>query len=1323
MSRLRIVFLMSVVAVFVLLLTSISMRAQTASTSTVAGTVFDTSGASVPNAKVELLDKDTEAKATTTTGEDGHYMFSAVRPGNYKITVTANGFRQAVISAVKVEVGKSALVNLSLELGQMTEVVQVTAGTGVELQTMNASVGNVLDENLLSQLPTLNRDATSLLLLQPMAIPGFNGPGGSGESNNNGGAVAGARADQNTFMIDGGDATSNMEGGGGYNTGFQATPRAVVPTPVESLEEFRVQTNNAGVDYSRSGGAEVQMVTRRGTNAWHGAGYWYHQNDELNANDWFRNNGFGDPSAAPVTNPEWRDNRYGGRLGGPIWKDRTFFFLHEEERHFFTQSVFSRLVPTAALRAGILRFKDGTGVVNSYNLNGSAVIDPDTGASVPSSGLDPRGLGVSPAIAATWALLPLPNDFSGGDGLRSAFFTSSSSNTTNEHFAVARIDHKISDKLDFMVSYRFGKSEIVPANIQEDIGGIAPGCKPAVPCAIAQRPLQPRYLVTGLTARLTPNVVNDFHFNWLRHWWSWIAPGARILPISSSLSDTPIQIWQESRVNGMVPINLNTQQARERAWNGQDYTFTDNLSWIRGKHVWSFGGRAQIEHFLHIRDDKVVGGIATPLYFAAYGGDFTSVKPVSLGASPPLCVDNTTGTNCLRPQDTTNWNRAYVSTLGIIESGTQVLTRDGNLNAQPPLTPIIQHENVLSYEFHFSDTWRIKPSLTFTYGLTWGVQMPPYDPTGKTAMMIDVSSGSVISATTLLKAKEQAALAGEVLNPTLGFVPIKATGRKYPYDPDYTNFGPRLALAWNPNFSDGFLHSLFGSRKTVIRGGWARAFDRINGVGVVLTPALGIGFGDLSVCRKPSLTGVCEAGGTAASTFRIGVDGNHLDMPPLPALGAGGVIIPGVNSIYENRDFRLDPRRQIGGTDMFDLTIQRELPGNLLLEVGYVGRLARDLTQNIDLNHVPYMFTPKGVKQSYAQAFDAVAAQIQNGVAPGVVTPQPWFEFMLGAGGTVAAAKSEEGYFATHGAGGAWLDLESSFVTGPMTASANQIASIDWTLSNGHSNYNAGFITLRKRPAHGLTFDLNYTLSHSLDTLGLTQENTCAITDAYFVNRSYAPSLFDRRHIFNALVTYELPLGKGKGFATSGVADKVLGGWSVSGVYTLGTGLPMMVYDFGACGSEFGSTPFNGAPVGLIKTSSGSISTSRHNNPTINNFGTNSGPGGFPNAFANPDEVRAQFRYPTFADNRMGLGAVRGLLRWNFDFGLSKTTRITERFSTRFDVQFVNAFNHPMLGGGTSGQYFNAEANADISTPETFGVLGQQFNSPRYIQIGLRFDF
>jgi hypothetical protein len=579
-------------------------------------------------------------------------------------------------------------------------------------------------------------------------------------------------------------------------------------------------------------------------------------------------------------------------------------------------------------------------------------------------------------------------------------------------------------------------------------------------------------------------------------------------------------------------------------------------------------------------------------------------------------------------------------------------------------------------------------------------------------------------------------LNGQVVNPTLGFVPIRLTGQKYPYAPDYTNLGPRLAAAWNPSFTSGFLSSLFGDRKTVIRAGWGRAFDRVNGVGIVLTPALGIGFGDLSVCTTPGVSGSCGQGGSPSTNFRIGVDGNHVTVPPLPALsgsliipGQGGnVATPGTNSVFENTDFRIDPRRQVGGTDMIDLTIQRELPGKMILEVGYVGRLSRDLYQNIDLNHIPYMFTPKGVNQSYATAFDKVAAQIQAGVAPGAVTPQPWFEFMLGPGGTRSAAASESSYFATHGAGAAWFDLEPGFVTGPMTAANTQIKAMDWTVSNGESNYHAAFVTLRSRASHGLTFDANYTFSHSLDDVGLTQENTCAVTDAFKLSRDYGPSTFDRRHAFNLLVTYDLPLGKGKAFATSGVADRVFGGWSFSGVYTAASGLPLFVWDDSACGTEFGSTATNGDPIGLIPIKSGVVGTSRNNNPTLGSSGLGSGSaGGAPNAFASPDAIAAGFRYPTFADGRLGMGAIRGLFRWNFDFGLAKTTRITERLSTRFDVQFVNAFNHPMFSGSSvfssTGSVFAREPNMDLSDPGTFGVLGNQYNTPRYIQMGLRFDF
>src|SRR5437667_947630 len=447
-----------VLLAFVVLSMAVSLSAQTASTSTVTGTVSDKTGAAVPNAKVDLEDVGTKARLSATTGGDGNYIFTSVRPGNYNVIVSGKGFRQTVVSGVKVDIGKSALVNVVLEVGGMTETVEVTAGTGVELQTLNASVGDVLDANLLANMPTLSRDATALVLLQPMAIPGFNGAvAGSGDGNSSGGTIAGARMDQNTFMLDGGDATSNMEGGGGYNNGFVATPRAVVPTPVESLEEFRVQTNNAGTDFTRSSGAEVQMVTKRGGNDWHGAAYIYHQNDELNANDWFRNR-------LKITNPEWRDNRYGGRVGGPIWKDRTFFFVHEEERHFFTQSPFQRLVPSAALRVGILKFRDATtGLVRAYNLNPTATLDPaatptdndprigtlipttgkdsvtgatcDVGTLVTCNPLDPRNLGLSPAIAAEWAALPAGNDFTGGDAaLRSPNFTSAVPNVSNEHF-------------------------------------------------------------------------------------------------------------------------------------------------------------------------------------------------------------------------------------------------------------------------------------------------------------------------------------------------------------------------------------------------------------------------------------------------------------------------------------------------------------------------------------------------------------------------------------------------------------------------------------------------------------------------------------------------------------------------------------------------------------------------------------------------------------------------------------------------------------------------------------------------------------------------
>src|SRR5438105_8934667 len=209
-----------VLLAFVVLSMAVSLSAQTASTSTVTGTVSDKTGSTVPNAKVDLEDVGTKARLSATTGSDGSYIFPSVRPGNYNVIVSGKGFRQTVVSGVKVEIGKSALVNAVLEVGGMTEVVEVNAGTGVELQTLDASVGDVLDSNLLSNMPTLSRDATALVLLQPMAIPGFNGPlAGPGDRSSTCGTIDRAQPCHKTRMRKRVDSSNERKSYGVYSTG------------------------------------------------------------------------------------------------------------------------------------------------------------------------------------------------------------------------------------------------------------------------------------------------------------------------------------------------------------------------------------------------------------------------------------------------------------------------------------------------------------------------------------------------------------------------------------------------------------------------------------------------------------------------------------------------------------------------------------------------------------------------------------------------------------------------------------------------------------------------------------------------------------------------------------------------------------------------------------------------------------------------------------------------------------------------------------------------------------------------------------------------
>src|SRR5262249_40256123 len=308
------------------------------------------------------------------------------------------------------------------------------------------------------------------------------------------------------------DAISNTEASGGYaqqaGSGFAATPRASVPTLVESLEEFRVTINNSN-SFSRSAGGEVQMMTRRGTNDWHGAVYENLQNTDFNANLWQLNR-------ANKPRPIWIDNRFGGRLGGSIIKDKAYFFAMYEGRRFKRGVSDSRLVPSTLLKQGILQFKDATGAVVPYDLR--------TSTACVAGACDPRaaalGFSLNPVISQIWGFEPNGNNTREGDGLNTIGFDYSVASIVNENLGVARFDYKLSKNWDFSSSYRYFVNDALGTG-QNDIGGLLPGHIKGVPTATRSVPMAPRYLTLGLIGRLGSTITNESHFNWLRHWWSW----------------------------------------------------------------------------------------------------------------------------------------------------------------------------------------------------------------------------------------------------------------------------------------------------------------------------------------------------------------------------------------------------------------------------------------------------------------------------------------------------------------------------------------------------------------------------------------------------------------------------------------------------------------------------------------------------------------------------------------------------------------------------------------------------------------------------------
>ena len=300
------------------------MFAQTGA-SNVTGRVTDSSGAVIGDAEITLVDTSAGIPIVSHSNSVGLYLFNNVPPGHYDLTVRKSGFNRSEVRAQEVITGTDLTLNVVLEVGAMTQTVEVVSVAGAELQTLNATMGSSLGGDEILNLPTINRDVSALVFLQPTVAPTF----GGAEGNVTSGQVAGAMADQNTYLLDGGNNTSEFDGDNGTYVGARS---GVVPTPVESVEEFRVNTNNQTADFAGSMGGQIVVNTKRGTNQFHGAAYDFFQSSDLASNDFFNNfNG--------ISKPQSHYNRFGGALGGPITNKeflggKTYFFTNYQGERY-----------------------------------------------------------------------------------------------------------------------------------------------------------------------------------------------------------------------------------------------------------------------------------------------------------------------------------------------------------------------------------------------------------------------------------------------------------------------------------------------------------------------------------------------------------------------------------------------------------------------------------------------------------------------------------------------------------------------------------------------------------------------------------------------------------------------------------------------------------------------------------------------------------------------------------------------------------------------------------------------------------------------------
>jgi Carboxypeptidase regulatory-like domain len=1090
--------------------------------SSVRGIISDPKGSPIAGATVTLAASERNFSRTQVTNTEGQYQFKPVPPGTYRLDVEMKGFKKSLIASLAALVDTPTDVDVQMEVGSVTETVNITSAAEAPLNTSDATIGNTFDSRRISELPLNARNVVGLLSLQPGVTQA--------------GYVNGGRADQANVTLDGVDVNEQQRGldvvtGGAFSSVLRVTP--------DSVQEFRVTTTNPNADSGRSSGAQVSLVTKSGSNEWHGLLYEYHRNTVTTANDWWNN-------ATKQPRPPLLRNIFGGAGSGPIKKDKAYFFFNYEGFREATSTSVTRLVPNpASIGQGVIWYQTSSTNPAGFPCGPSNSRKCVSVTPAQINAFYTAANNVSPGVSASAVALLQDaarrypaNDFvTTGDLINTAGYRFNATTPTKNNVYIGKFDFNLTDR----------QTLFVRGTYQDDLIGQAPQF-PDMPAPSTW--YHPKGIAIGHTWTLNSRIVNNARYGLTR------------LSVST-LGDSSANQISFRNVFAPAPTRTSTRLTPV-------HNFVDDVTWLKGNHSLQFGGNIRL--ISNTRDS----------FGSAY--DFMQTNPSGYDLSGAVVtqttVNLTPGCTQLPCQIFPNLDSGYEVSLrnalsafiGRFSSYTANFLYGADGKILPTGSSSLRTFSTQEYDFYGQDIWRISQNLTATYGLRWGTSTPVYE-----------ANGFEIVPTTPLGDFFANRLAGSNLGAPYN-LPItldkggKFYGKPGFYPQDWNNFAPSIAIAYQPNFKNWLGKVIGREGKSVFRGGFRVSYDHIgeqlavnfdasNQLGFASALSIPVNTYNISSRLAPLFTG----GTQDVRTFPGITFSNSLTFP-----------LTQPSDQAQRIETSLDSAITTPYNYNVAFSYEREIGKGFKFQAAYVGRFARNLLAQRDVASFNNIRDPKS-GLTYFDAMRQLITLRYSGTPVTSVSPIPFFENLLPGlagnfsvlGTTRALTATQRAYqriaYASVGGVGGFADYttrQAQWDDSPTSLIQNlfihpQYAALTTWTTVAKSNYNSAQFSLTQRLRRDISFDINYTYGHSLDNASGLQNagnySTAAlIFNPFDLDAQYANSDFDV-HIINANWLVGLPFGKGKTFfgGSNKVVNGIIGGWQLTGVFRWNSGLPV----------------------------------------------------------------------------------------------------------------------------------------------------------------------